>query len=92
MGHSYTPKYRIEFRDHSGDHRQAWSVSDHGKPIEENIEKWVYAYVDSYKIGGVNEHVAKAIGYIPVTSRARIVNQWTSEIVATWVAPMFMVI
>lgn len=93
MGRSYMPKYRIEFSDQGGPQfPQAWRVREYGKPTTENIEKWVHSLVDSMKIGGVNEHISRAVGYIPVPNRAKVVNQYTGETVATWTAPMFMAI
>jgi len=82
MGKSVVCRYRIEF--------------DSGQPIGLNrkvkLDDYILALVDSYKVGGVNQHVSKMLGYIPVPKSARLINQRTGRIVDTWEHPTFMVI
>lgn len=99
MGRSYTPKYRVECHDDpfapvrlSAAHSHAWVVKEKGRPTDANLAKWRRAVYDSMCAGGVNEHVSKARGYIPVISHARIVEQKTGEVVAEFTAPNFEVL
>ena len=100
MGRIVKPKYRLEYWDASdtrpdvGPLVQAWRAFGplKGKPDDRKLEAWVYRHVDSLKLGGCNEHISVALGYIPIPHRARIVNQFTGDIVATWKATMFMAI
>lgn len=97
MGRSYTPKYRLEIKDNVGWHWLNWlprgqyGIKGHGAPSEVNLEKYVRSYAKSLEIGGVNEHVSLALGYVPYPTAARIVNQETNEVVASWTAGMFQV-
>ena len=94
MGRSYTPKYRIEFLQTNGSAmtNQGWDCKRYGKPSEKNLEKFLDAYSNSTKIGGVNERISKSLGFIPVVSKARIVNQFTNDTVVEYNAPMFKVL
>lgn len=82
MGKSVVCRYRIEF--------------DSGQPIGLNkkvkLDDYVRALVDSYKVGGVNQHISKMLGYIPVPKTAKLINQYTGNVVETWEQPKFMVI
>lgn len=95
MGKSYTPKYRIEMKDHAGWNQSSWDVRSRantvgmGKPTNENLKKKVYSYAKSLEIGGVNEGLSISTGFVPYPSEARIVNQFTGEIMAEWKADMF---
>jgi len=83
MGRSRTTKYRIEM---DGSHF-CW----HGRANDKALEKYVFDYADSLKLGGVNEHISKSLGYIPFPHKARIVDQSTGEVKAEWEAGMFQV-
>lgn len=63
----------------------------YGLPTDTNLEKWIYAYAKSLELGGVNEHISKSEGAIPYPTSAKIVNQFTGEVVAEWKAGMFQV-
>ncbi|MFA5049293.1 MAG: hypothetical protein WC516_09780 [Patescibacteria group bacterium] len=89
MGKSITPKYRIEI-DYN-DHR-VWNCKEYGKPTEKNLIRYIELYIQSLKIGGCNEHISKMLGYMPIPNKAKIINQFTGDIVASWNAPMFMLI
>lgn len=96
MGKSITPKYVVEMDGTTG---MFWHVRQHyqspgnGKPTNENLAKYVQDYIDSLKPDGVNKHVSKALGYIPMPKWARIVrNDGSREILAEWFAPIFMTI
>lgn len=95
-----TPKYRVDLFDHRGfwdklglswNVRSRTNVHGDGKPTDANLEKKVFAYAKSLELGGVNEHLSKAAGFIPYPKAARIVNQFTGEVVAEWKAGMFQV-
>lgn len=62
-----------------------------GKDKAAQLEAYVLALVDSMKVGGVNEHVSKNLGYIPVPYKAMLINQVTGR-TYEWNAPAFMVI
>lgn len=89
MGKSYTPKYRLEFQDSTRKafswECQAWK----GKTTQKALEAWIFGYADSLKIGGVNEHISKALGLIPYPTKARIIRQADDQIMAEWEAGMF---
>ena len=55
-----------------------------------NVEREVMQYIDSMKIGGVNEHLSKAIGYMPIPSSATLIDQIARAVVEVWHAPAFM--
>jgi hypothetical protein len=100
MGRIITPKYRLEIKPVPKPGRdgfyeftaQAWEVKTKGKPTAANIEKYIRAFVESQKIGGCNEHLARSAGFIQVPNCARIVRQSDGQVVAEWRAPMFMAI
>lgn len=88
MGRSTTPKYRIEFtttRPGCWCTPQFWDVRGrngcpgNGLPTTQNIEKWVQALEESCQPGKPNAHV----GPLQIKT-ARIVNQFTGEVVASW--------
>lgn len=83
MGYTRTPKYRLEMAGMTF----AWS----GKPTQKRLEEFVFKYADSLKAGGVNEHISKALGYVPYPSHAIIVDQATKDIVVEWKAAAFQV-
>lgn len=85
MGKTITPTYRVEYRDQSGWHSECWS----GRATTTRLEDWRVARNSSMQPGGVNEHVAPAIGYVPHISHAKLVHQKSGEVVATTVMPMF---
>ena len=96
MGRSTTPKYALEM---DGVTSASWRVrppagggKGQGTPTDANLERHVLAYIDSLKIGGVNQHVLLALGHIPVPNWARIVrNDGSRAVVASWKAPPFFV-
>lgn len=91
MGRTITPSYRVELMEHRvgsfgpAVNRMGWD----GRPTVANLERYVFAYVDSLKAGGVNAHISESLGYIPIPHSARIVRQKTGRIVASWQAAMF---
>ena len=98
MGRTRTPAYRVEVGPARGNGRtvvstpSCWFVNEKGRPTAANLEAYVHAYIDSCKVGGCNEHLSQAYGFIPVPSFARIVDQRTGGVVAEWKAPAFLVI
>lgn len=91
MGRSYTPTYRVEYRDQKGWHIEAWIAKDRGRPTKDNIKRWRDAMHESFKPGGVNEQVTELYGFLPHISKARIIHQREAAIVAEFTAPMFEV-
>lgn len=94
MGRSVTPPYRLEM---SGVTASAWRVKTQygipgdGTPNDANLMRYLLAYVNSLKLGGSNQHISKALGYIPYPTWARIVRQSDGHVMASWTAPPFMV-
>jgi hypothetical protein len=82
MGRIVKIKYRLDTIGFS----QAWR----GPVTAKRLAQWVESYHNSLKTGGANAHLSEHYGYIPLLKEARIVNQETGNIVATWKAPMFM--
>lgn len=87
MGKSYTPKYRVEYRDQSGWHSQCWS----GRVSDKHAEDWRVAMNKSFQPGGNNAHISEAVGYVLHVSRVLIKNQRSGQTVARAVMPMFEV-
>jgi len=89
MGRSITPKYRMEFVDSQGVKVQmCWK----GKATEKSLGEWVFAYHESMKSGGCNAHIPQSLGVFPAVNKAKVIRQVDNAVVATWNAPMFMVI
>ena len=93
------PKYRVEYQDNTQflpggvpamyPKRAAWTVSQHGKPTDANLEKWRKAHNKCFLEGGVNYPSSCAEGVIIHTYRAWIVEQKTGKWVAETTAPPF---
>lgn len=68
-----------------------WNTRLHGRATEKNLERWIHGYAKSLEHGGINHHYSKALGRVPYPRHARIVNQKTGEVRATWRAAAFQV-
>ena len=91
MGRSITPKY-VFIVDGKNAEAMAWDGKRLGKPTNESLRKHVIAWGKSFEAGQANEHVSKALGYIPYPSRAIVrENRRDGRIVAEWKAAMFQV-
>lgn len=91
MGRSYTPRYSLTI-DGNASACMAWDSKRNGKPSAANLEKWVMAYAKSLELGGANEHISKAEGFIPYPRRAEVrVNKPGGAIVAEWKAALFQI-
>ena len=88
MGRVYTPKYRL---DVEGVSAAVWSVRDYGKPTRENLLNWIEKYSRSLEIGGVNQHLSLALGYVPYPAYVAIRDNKTGETITEWKAAMFQV-
>lgn len=86
MGRTYTPTFRLEM---DGVTAATWDGKK--RPTNDNLRTFVMDYAASLKLGGVNEHISKALGYIPYPGWARIVRQSNNEVVAQWKAGLFQV-
>ena len=95
MGRSVTPPYRLEM---PGVTAMCWRVKAQygipgcGKPTYENLVKYIEAYNKSLELGGSNQHISKALGYIPYPTWARIVRQADGVVMAEWKAPLFQAV
>ena len=94
MGKVYTPTFRAEVRDNTSQawFHSAWNVKDHGRPTDKNAERYRRSLNESLKIGGVNEHISKAAGFLVHTSAVRVIRQATGQVVASAKAPLFEVV
>ncbi len=96
MGRVITPKYRIEqaglnlHPTHRLTTSAEWDVRAYGRPTRENIARFVEAQTRSFMSGGPNHSLAEEMGYLPVPSRVRVVEQKSGRVVAEWEAPAFM--
>ena len=88
MGYTITPKYRIELADRVMQNPMAWTG---GRATQVNLEKYIFVYAKGLEVGGVNQHIAKALGYVPYPTYARIVRQQDGHVMATWKAGTFQV-
>ena len=89
MGKSFMFKYRVQVSIAAEElYRAGW----HGRATAERLEKYIADFIDSLKVGGCNYHISKQVGWMPIPSKAEIINQKTGEVVAVWNAPKFMVI
>lgn len=68
-----------------------WDITRNGEANEDNLWKYVQDYANSFKIGGINQHVSKAMGKIPYPSSAKLVCLNDGKTVAEWKAGMFQV-
>jgi hypothetical protein len=97
MGTTYTPPFRIEYRDQAGWHRRAWESRVHrpycglGRPSDEKAEQWRKEMNASFQPGGTNEHI-RIRGTVPHISQVRIVRQLDQAVVARAIAPLFEVV
>lgn len=85
MGKSYTPTYRVEYRDQTGLHSECWK----GRATAQRLEAWRQARNTSLGHGGVNYHLSLAVGLIVHVSWARLIRQSTREVVAEVRQPLF---
>jgi hypothetical protein len=68
-------------------------IKQNGAPMVENLTRYVMAYGKSLDVGGVNEHISRALGHIPHPERAVIRhNNQTREAVVEWRAGAFQVL
>lgn len=94
MGRDITFTYRVEVKESTGNAvvtPMGWR-KEYGKPTQDNLTKWVESYNNALKPDGVNAHVSKALGHMPILSHAKIVRQSTGDTICEWNAPVFMVV
>ena len=89
MGRTYIAKYRIQFESNVFLTDFSWNSQSYGRPTEKNLEKWRQSMNESFKLGGVNEHISKAAGILVHISKAWIVRQRDNVIMAKTSMPMF---
>ncbi len=90
MSRSYTPVYRIEAKSNMGGWG-TWGTFNNNKE-RRNLEEWRECINNSFKLGGVNEHLSESRGFLVHISAAKLINQKTSMIVEETKAPMFEVV
>ena len=108
MGRSYTPKYRVEYRDNSmflpitreaprcripTMHPARMSWPKHlGKPDNAKAEDLRRKMNQSFQPGDVNAHVSNALGVVVHIYRLWVIEQKTGQWVAEANAPAFEVV
>lgn len=97
MGRSVKIKYVITVRcadPYMGITPMAWrtrrdgQIPGYGKPNEANLAHWVEMHNRSLEPGGCNEHVGRGARAVS----AKIVDQDTGSVVATYMVPLFEVV
>ena len=93
MGKSYTPTFRVEYRDNTRKNgHMTWDCKRDGRPTVANLEKWRQGYNESFNPGGVNFGVSQAVGVVIHIVSAKLIRQATGETVAETTMPMFEVV
>lgn len=103
MGKSYTPKYRVEYRDNSDRLRPRnalpvepgklqWPSKHFGKPTDAKAESFRQDLNQSFLPGAVNGHISESLGVVVHITRLWIIEQATGHKVAQAVAPAFEVV
>ena len=94
MGRSTTPTYVVRYVDQQGVHQVIWNTKQAGRPTKANLETWRKKMNESMKLGGCNEHISKALGFMPHVCHAVIINQKLGDrkSVVSVIAPLFEVI
>lgn len=81
MSKSYTPKYVVQTTYNKLDANRGWIKAktdsmewkrSYGRPTEANLKKFIDSYNASLNVGGSNEHLAAAYGYIPYANGGSI--------------------
>ena len=94
MGRTTIPTYYAQVKDNTGPnlHHMVWDCKRHGRPTAKNAERYRVSLNESFKLGGVNDHISKGYGFLVHTSEVRVVRNRTGEVVASAKAPMFEVV
>ena len=87
MGRSVTPTYRIEYtaKNYSGTSMVGWQKHN-GRATSKNLARYCDAMNGSFESGGCNEHISKSLGYTAKITGARLVHQFSGDVIATWAA------
>lgn len=86
----HLPVYVLGIKEDRATFETHWE-SKRGEPTQDNLMKAVQESIDSYKEGGCNAHIARAIGHIPYPIEAWIKKLNTGERVCEWKAGAFQV-
>ena len=62
-----------------------------GEVSEESLADQVKIFNDSYKVGGVNQHISESKGFIPFANSAKIVDI-NDTVLVEWKAGMFQIV
>ena len=94
MGKSTTPTYYCLVKDNTSKnwHHMTWDCRYNGRATDKNAERYRIKLNESFKIGGCNEHISKAAGFLVHTSHVAIVRNRTHDVVARAKAPLFEVV
>jgi hypothetical protein len=98
MGRSYTPTYRVEYRDNTmtrwttPPHWLTYDSKRHGRPSNAKAEAIRVSLNASFGPDGVNFHVSQAAGVVIHVTKLWIVRQADGEVVGAATAPMFEVV
>ena len=87
MGRSYLIRRVVELRTVNGWSWGRWT----GPATPKRLEQYVERYAKSLHAGGVNSHLGRHLGILPYPLEARIVDQQTGQVLASWRAAAFQV-
>ena len=84
MGRNRTPRFRVETNTVGS---MGWNP-EYGRPTDGYLARWVLKFNEELEPGGCNEH----LGTKCRVTTARIVEQASGEVKATYEAPAFQVV
>lgn len=87
MGRSFTPTYRIEYtaKNFGGSSAVGWQ-KHYGRASAKNLARYCELTNESFLAGGCNAHVSEMLGCNAKITGARLVHQFSGDVVATWTA------
>ncbi len=78
----------VNFIEDGEKRTQEFNIKDSGKPVDNNLAKWVWKLMYSYLPGQVNDHITKSNGgFPPYISKAIIVDQKTGRTLTKYMTP-----
>lgn len=84
-GRTLTPKYVLDLYGYAGVRASTpigWSVKQHGKPTDANVQRWVARFNQSLAPGGANAHLGRAARAVGGVLRRN--TGFAGQIVARW--------
>lgn len=82
------PVYLLKIKDVRG--VEITTLWENGDPTDDKLWDEVKAHHDSYKNGGLNEHITESVGFVPHPVEAKIVDV-DGDVLLQWKASTFQV-